>query len=73
MRGQKIVDSKSQENAEIQGARLQPLQQMWPFARIPETIRDLPDLFQGYGAYGRNPRRDQIELVDVFGLRVLGD
>jgi hypothetical protein len=61
--GKKLHESQSQADAEIHGARTQPVPAVWSFARILPEVPALPPLFPYISAFWGNPRSNQIELV----------
>src|SRR6266481_1449690 len=56
-------DRQVAQEAEIQGARTQPLPLLRPRARLHPQVSDVPNLFPRYGAEGGNPRRRESQLV----------
>ncbi len=45
-------------------ARAQPLQDLWPPARLHAPVRPVPHLFPRSGAEGQSARRGEVELVN---------
>ncbi len=63
MHGKEVVDSESEAETEIQGARLFALSAVRAFACLSQEIRHVPYLFPRNGAAGRDPRCAQGQLV----------
>ena len=59
----KSLIAKAARPGEVQGAELQPLQQVRPAARRVQEVRALPDLPARARPPGRDPRHDQELLV----------
>jgi hypothetical protein len=60
-------DRQGQAQAEVFGAPLQPVPALRSSSRILEEVPVVPDMLSQSGAERRNPRSDQIELVETVG------
>src|SRR5215470_17204848 len=65
--GKDIKNRSSESKTEVQSARLQPLQTLWPSAGLHSQVRRLPHLLPPAGARRADSGGDQIELVSVGG------
>src|SRR5215470_5355964 len=61
--GKDIKNRSGEPKTKIQSARLQPLQTLWPAARLPSQVRRLPHLLPPTGARRADSGGDQIQLV----------
>src|SRR5262245_59186294 len=69
--GKDIKNRSGEPKTKIQSARLQPLQTLWPAARLHSQVRRLPHLLPPTGARRADSGGDQIELVAPGNAGVL--
>jgi hypothetical protein len=65
-----VLDSESEEAAEIQGEGIFQVQQVRAPARVSSQIRCVPHLFPRARARGKDPRRHKGELVDTRRMAI---
>ena len=61
--GEDFLARETKEDAEVLDAPLQPLPALRPAACLLPQVSDLPDLFSYAGFEGRDPGREESELV----------
>src|SRR5262249_8831118 len=67
--GKDIDDREVSAQAQVQGPAAQPVQHLWPAARLHAQVRPLSHLLPRARAAWRATRRDEVELVgDEVGL-----